>query len=33
MKPVLVPTTDVNSDKGLLMSWRAENKARVETGS
>jgi acetyltransferase-like isoleucine patch superfamily enzyme len=32
VKPVLVPTTDVNSDKGLVMSWRTENKTRVEVG-
>lgn len=30
MRPVLVPTTDVNSETGVLVAWRAEHRARVE---
>lgn len=32
MKPVLVPTTDVNSDTGLLLTWLADDRGKVEAG-
>jgi acetyltransferase-like isoleucine patch superfamily enzyme len=32
MKPVLVPTTDVNSETGLLMAWYADDHTKVEAG-
>jgi acetyltransferase-like isoleucine patch superfamily enzyme len=32
MKPVLVPTTDVNSETGLLLAWHAGDRGEVEAG-
>jgi acetyltransferase-like isoleucine patch superfamily enzyme len=32
MKPVLVPTTDVNSETGLLVEWLAGNRSEVKAG-
>jgi acetyltransferase-like isoleucine patch superfamily enzyme len=32
MKPVLVPTTDVNSEIGLLVEWNAGDRSEVEAG-
>lgn len=32
MKPVLVPTTDVNSETGLLLAWHADDRSKVEAG-
>jgi acetyltransferase-like isoleucine patch superfamily enzyme len=32
MKPVLVPATDVNSETGLLLTWLAEDRSKVEAG-
>ena len=32
MKPVLVPTTDVNSETGLLVEWLAGDRAEVQAG-
>ncbi len=32
MKPVLVPTTDVNSETGVLIAWHAEDRSRVSAG-
>ena len=32
MKPVLVPTTDVNSETGLLVTWLAGDRSKVEAG-
>jgi acetyltransferase-like isoleucine patch superfamily enzyme len=32
MKPVLVPTTDVNSETGLLVTWHADDHTKVEAG-
>jgi acetyltransferase-like isoleucine patch superfamily enzyme len=32
MKPVLVPTTDVNSDTGLLLTWHVGDRSQVEAG-
>jgi acetyltransferase-like isoleucine patch superfamily enzyme len=32
MKPVLVPTTDVNSETGLLVAWHADDHTKVEAG-
>ncbi len=32
MKPVLVPTSDVNSETGLLVTWHADDHSRVEAG-
>jgi len=32
MKPVIVPTTDVNSETGILVQWRAENRSAVRRG-
>lgn len=32
MKPVLVPTTDVNSETGLLVEWLAGDRGEVEAG-
>ena len=32
MKPVLVPTTDVNSETGLLLSWHAADRSEVAAG-
>jgi acetyltransferase-like isoleucine patch superfamily enzyme len=32
MKPVLVPTTDVNSETGLLVAWHAGDHTKVEAG-
>jgi acetyltransferase-like isoleucine patch superfamily enzyme len=32
MKPVLVPTTDVNSETGLLLAWYAADRDEVEAG-
>src|SRR3954454_15479214 len=29
MKPVLVPTTDVNSERGVVIEWFAGNRDRV----
>lgn len=32
MKPILVPTTDVNSETGLLVAWHADDRSQVEAG-
>lgn len=32
MNPVLVPTTDVNSETGVLLSWHAADRAEVAAG-
>jgi len=32
MKPVLVPTTDVNSETGLLLAWYADDRSKVQAG-
>ena len=32
MKPVLVPTTDVNSETGLLVEWLAGDRSEVQAG-
>lgn len=32
MKPVLVPTTDVNSETGQLVAWHADDRSEVEAG-
>jgi acetyltransferase-like isoleucine patch superfamily enzyme len=32
MKPILVPTTDVNSETGLLLSWFAGDRSEVAAG-
>src|SRR5215472_4248977 len=32
MKPVLVPTTDVNSETGLLLAWHAKDRSEVQEG-
>ena len=32
MKPVLVPTTDVNSETGLLLAWLAGDRSEVQAG-
>jgi acetyltransferase-like isoleucine patch superfamily enzyme len=32
MKPVLVPTTDVNSETGVLLSWHAADRTEVSEG-
>jgi len=32
MKPVLVPTTDVNSETGLLLTWFAGDRSEVKAG-
>jgi acetyltransferase-like isoleucine patch superfamily enzyme len=32
MKPVLVPTTDVNSETGVLLSWMAADRSEVAEG-
>jgi pyruvate/2-oxoglutarate dehydrogenase complex dihydrolipoamide acyltransferase (E2) component len=32
MKQVLVPTTDVNSETGLLVEWLADDRSEVEAG-
>jgi acetyltransferase-like isoleucine patch superfamily enzyme len=32
MKPVLVPTTDVNSEAGLLVVWHVGDRSKVEAG-
>lgn len=32
MKPVLVPTTDVNSETGLVLAWHAGDRSKVEAG-
>jgi acetyltransferase-like isoleucine patch superfamily enzyme len=32
MKPVLVPTTDVNSETGVVLAWHAEDRAQVAAG-
>lgn len=32
MKPVLVPTTDVNSETGVLLSWLADDRSEVQAG-
>jgi acetyltransferase-like isoleucine patch superfamily enzyme len=32
MKPVLVPTTDVNSETGLLLTWYVGDRGEVEAG-
>jgi acetyltransferase-like isoleucine patch superfamily enzyme len=32
MKPVLVPTTDVNSETGLLLTWHVGDRSEVEAG-
>jgi len=33
VKPVFVPTTDVNSDEGVLVAWCLENRSRVAKGA
>jgi acetyltransferase-like isoleucine patch superfamily enzyme len=32
MRPVLVPTTDVNSETGLLVAWHAGDRSEVDAG-
>jgi len=32
MKPVLVPTSDVNSETGLLLAWHARDRSKVDAG-
>src|SRR5215471_15949251 len=32
MKPVLVPTCDVNSETGLLLAWHARDRSKVDAG-
>lgn len=32
MRPVLVPITDVNSETGLLLTWLADDRSKVEAG-
>ena len=32
MKPVLVPTTDVNSETGLLLACHIDDRSEVEAG-
>ena len=32
MKPVLVPTTDINSETGLLLAWQAKDRSEVQAG-
>jgi acetyltransferase-like isoleucine patch superfamily enzyme len=32
MKPVLVPTTDVNSETGLLLTWHVGDRSEVDAG-
>jgi acetyltransferase-like isoleucine patch superfamily enzyme len=32
VKPVLVPTTDVNSETGTLLKWHAEDRSQVSEG-
>jgi acetyltransferase-like isoleucine patch superfamily enzyme len=32
MKPVLVPTTDVNSETGLLLQWHVDDGSEVQAG-
>jgi acetyltransferase-like isoleucine patch superfamily enzyme len=32
MKPVLVPTTDVNSETGLLLTWYVGDRSKVQAG-
>ncbi|MBV8912375.1 MAG: hypothetical protein JOZ05_04945 [Acetobacteraceae bacterium] len=32
MKPVMVPTTDVNSETGLLVAWLVADRGKVEAG-
>jgi acetyltransferase-like isoleucine patch superfamily enzyme len=32
MKPVMVPTTDVNSETALLLAWHVSDRSKVETG-
>ena len=32
MKPVLVPTTDVNSEAGLLVAWLVADRSKVDAG-
>ncbi len=32
MKPILVPTTDVNSETGLLLTWLVGDRGEVEAG-
>ena len=32
MKPVLVPTTDVNSETGVLLAWHAGDRSEVQAG-
>jgi acetyltransferase-like isoleucine patch superfamily enzyme len=32
VKPVLVPTTDVNSETGLLLAWHAADRSQVAAG-
>lgn len=32
MKPILVPTTDVNSDTALLLAWHAADRSEVQPG-
>ena len=33
MTPIVLPTTSVNADTGLLTSWRVDDRARVEAGT
>ena len=32
MKPVLIPTTDVNSETAVVMAWRVADGASVQAG-
>jgi len=32
MRPVLVPTSDVNSETGLLLAWHAGDRSKVDAG-
>ena len=32
MKPVIVPTTDVNSETGLLLAWHVGDRSEVQAG-
>jgi hypothetical protein len=32
VKPVQVPTTDVNSETGLLLAWHAGDRSKIEAG-
>src|SRR5215467_4959237 len=32
MKPIMVPTTDVNSQTGLLLAWHVGDRSEVQAG-